>query len=115
MRRGEIWWATPRLSGGSRKRRPLVVVSHDAFNANALYTKVLVVHVTSVQRPGGPYDWEVDVAGGVAGLRQASVIKCAEIYTLLKSDLGERLGTLPRPMLSRVDQALALALSLPTP
>lgn len=114
MRRGEVWWAAPRLAGGSRKRRPLVVVSHDAFNSNDNYPQVMVVHVTSVHRLGGPFDWEVAVPRGVAGLRRASIIKCGEVYTLLKEDLAERCGTLPRPLVARVDHALALALDLPT-
>jgi mRNA-degrading endonuclease toxin of MazEF toxin-antitoxin module len=93
----------------------MVVVSHDAFNTNERYPKVLAVHVTSVRRPGGPFDWEIDVPRGVAGLQRASVIKCAEIYTLLKADLVTRAGTLPAKLIARVDRALALALALPTP
>lgn len=92
MRRGEVWWAAPRIAGGSRKRRPLVVVSHDAFNTNENYPKVMVVHVTSVHRLGGPF----------------------EVYTLLKEDLAQRCGTLPRTLVARLDHALALALDLPT-
>lgn len=115
MRRGEVWWSAPALAGGSRKRRPFVVVSNDAFNADERYEKVLVVHVTSVQRLGGPFDWEVAVPRGTAGLKRASVIKCAEVYTLLKADLVESSGSLPRALLAQVDAALAIALDLPAP
>ena len=90
----------------------MVSGSNDAFNANERYPKVLVVHVTSVQRLGGPFDWEVPVARGTAGLRRASVIKCAEVYTLLKDDLTECTGTLSRSLLAEVDQALALVFDL---
>jgi len=48
----------------------------------------------------------------VAGLPNASVVKCSEVYTLLKSHLGEYLGALPATYLERVDRALATALGL---
>jgi mRNA-degrading endonuclease toxin of MazEF toxin-antitoxin module len=114
MRRGEIRWSAPALVGVTRKRRPFLVISDDVFNANERYPKVMVVHLTSVQRPGGPYDWEVEVPRGIARLQKASVIKCGEIYTLLKAQLGDLVGTLPRAYLDRVDVALSLALGLPT-
>jgi mRNA-degrading endonuclease toxin of MazEF toxin-antitoxin module len=88
------------------------VVSGDLFNVNDAYPKVLVVHLTSRRRLGGPYDWEVSLARGVAGLPHSSVAKCAEVYTLFKTHLGAVLGTLPGAEMARVDGALALALGL---
>jgi mRNA-degrading endonuclease toxin of MazEF toxin-antitoxin module len=88
------------------------VVSDDAFNANENYTKVMVVHLTTVQRGGGPYDWEVEVPRGVARLPKKSLVKCAEVYTILKAHLGEVIGTLPSEYLNRVNHALALALGI---
>ena len=113
MCRGEIWWGAPHLPGGSRKRRPFLVVSSDAFNRNNGYPKVMVVHLKSVARTLGPFRWEVEIPRGVAGLPSASVVKCGEVYTLLKAHLGERLGTLPTRYLELVDRALATALALP--
>lgn len=112
MRRGELWWGSPTLTGGSRKCRPFVVVSHDAFNANDRYPKVMVVHVTSTPPSGGPFRWEVPVPRGVGGLPRASVIKCAEVYTFWKHDLIDVIGTLPATYLDRVNRALATALGL---
>ncbi len=113
MRRGEVWWGRPTLPGGSHTERPFLVVSADAFNRNEHYRKVMVVHLTATARPGGPYDWEVALARGTAGLPFASTAKCAEVYTLLKEQLTTLVGTLPREELRRVDAALALALALP--
>jgi mRNA-degrading endonuclease toxin of MazEF toxin-antitoxin module len=113
MKRGELRWGTPPASHGPKKKRPFLVVSEDAFNENDRYRKVLVVHLTSVRHPGGPYAWEVEVQRGVAGLRRTSIVKCQEIYTVLKVHLGELIGTLPRDHLERVDRALALSLGLP--
>lgn len=114
MVRGEVWWASLRMPSGSRKRRPMLIVSNDAFNRNERYTKVVVVHLTSVARLGGPFDWEVAVKKNTAGLDKASVVKCAEVYTLLKEQLGEKVGTLPGELMRQVDEALALSLGLPS-
>ena len=112
MRRCEVWWTAAGLPGAGRKRRPVVIVSHDVFNANERYPKVLLVHLTTTRRQGGPFEWEVEVRRGVAGLPESSTIKCAEVYTLLKVALDERIGTLPQGVVQRVDRALTVALGL---
>ena len=112
MQRGEIWWGSPILPGGSRKRRPFLIVSHEAFNRNERYPKVMVVHLTTVRRAEGAYPWEVDLPRGSGGLEMSSVAKGGEIYTLLKSHLTELVGALRAEHMERVDRALALALSL---
>ncbi len=112
MRRGEIWWARVPMKGSERKRRPMLVVSHDAFNSNENYLKVMVVHVTTVKRLSGPYDWEVSIPRGTAGLKRSGIAKCGEIYTLRKEQLQGATGTFPRELMARVDRALAVALSL---
>lgn len=112
MRRGEIWWARIPMSGSRGKRRPMLVVSDDTFNRNERYSKVMVVHVTTVKRLGGPYDWEVELPRGTAGLDRTSVVKGGEIYTLWKDQLQGLVGTLPRSIMQQVDKALAISLSL---
>lgn len=112
MRRGEVWWGRPALPGGSHKRRPFLIVSHDAFNRNERYPKVMVVHLTSVRRGAGEYPWEVDLPRGAAGLPAASAAKCGEIYTLLKTQLVELAGALRTEHMDDVDRALATALGL---
>src|SRR5262245_16536625 len=64
VRRGEVWWGAPSIPGEARKRRPFLVVSDDAFNRNDSYEKVLVVHLTTARRGGGPYSWEVEIPRG---------------------------------------------------
>lgn len=115
MKRGEIWWARIPMRGAGGVRHPMLVVSDDAFNINPQYAKVMVVHITSVKRLHGPYDWEVALTAGTAGLTRSSVAKCAEIYTLWKEQLQGPAGTLPRAKMAEVDRAVAVALSLPAP
>ena len=88
------------------------MVSDDAFNRNERYAKVMVVHLTTAVRTGGPFRWEIDVPRGIAGLPEASLVKCSEVYTFLKTHLTEQAGTLPRAYVERVDRALATTLGL---
>lgn len=113
MRRGELWWARVPIRGATGRRRPMLVVSADAFNANERYPKVMVVHLTSVERLGGPYEWEVAIPKGTAGLSRPSVAKCSEIYTLWKENLEGPAATLPHALMRKVDRALGIALNLP--
>jgi len=113
MLRGEVWWAKVPMKGSGEKRRPMLIVSDDAFNRNERYAKVMAVHLTSVKRLGGPFDWEVSLPRGTAGIERPSVVKCAEIYTLWKENLHGPAGTVPPVVMRLVDHALAIALSLP--
>ncbi len=112
MQRGEVWWARIPMTGSRGKRRLMLVVSDDIFNRNDRYSKVMVVHVTSVKRLGGPYDWEVELPRGTAGLDRSSIVKCGEIYTLWKDQLQGPVGTVPLAFMGQVDQSLAVALGL---
>ncbi len=49
MRRGDLFWAEPAPRSGSerRGRRPVVVVSHDAFNEAEKWQSVVVVPLSA--------------------------------------------------------------------
>jgi mRNA-degrading endonuclease toxin of MazEF toxin-antitoxin module len=115
MRRGEIWWARIPMRGAASKRRPMLVVSDDVFSESERYPKVMAVHLTSTDRLGRDYDWEVPLPKGTAGLPRASVAKCGEVYTLWKEDLEGPASTLPSSTMRRVDAALAVALGIARP
>lgn len=100
------------MPGATNKRRPFVIVSGDAFNANDRFRKVMVIHLTTVARAGGPYDWEITLPRGTAGLPAACTAKCAEIYTLWKDHLTALAGTLPREYVTKIDAAIMVALAL---
>ncbi len=115
MIRGEVWWSWARMASGSRKRRPVLIVSSDAFNRNDRYPLVVAVHVTSVHRAAGLPTWEVEIPKRAANLERPSIAKCAELYTLPKERLESRIGVVPAEVMRRVDRAVAVALALPYP
>src|SRR6188472_4272605 len=114
MRRGEVRWSVVPGRSGKAKKRPLLVVSEDAFNENQGYDKVLVVALGSGRRMGGPYLWEVEMSPLAKGSTM-DVVRCQEIFTLRKAHVGELFATLSPEDLERVDRALALVLGLTAP
>ncbi|MCU1266973.1 MAG: PemK-like protein [Acidobacteria bacterium] len=56
MKRGEVYWAdlAPRSGSEQQGRRPVVVISHDAFNQTQNWRSIIVVPLsTSVARKPG--------------------------------------------------------------
>ncbi len=73
VERGELWWADlgkPRGSGPAH-RRPVLVVSSDAFNRSRIRTAVCVVMTSNVRFADAPGN--VLIGGGEGGLDQDSV------------------------------------------
>ena len=112
IERGEVRWAELGAPDGSGPgyRRPVVVVSADAFNASRIAT-VTVVTISSnprlVDAPGN-----VSLNRGEAGLAKPSVINVSQIVTLDKGRLGEVVGRLTLAQLDALDNGLRLALDL---
>ncbi len=112
MRRGEIWWASLPTPRGSEPghRRPILIVSADAYNRSAIQT-VLVVAITSNERlaeaPGN-----VRVTRKQSGLSKVSVINVSQVLTLDKGFLTERIRKLPDPAMQEVSVGLGTVFGL---
>jgi mRNA interferase MazF len=112
IHRGDLHWADLGPRSGSRpaKRRPVVIVSADAFNASRLAT-VLTVAVTSntslAARPGNVF-----LPATATGLPRDSVANVTAILTLNKTDLEARSGSVPHELMQRIDRGLLRVLGL---
>lgn len=112
MKRGEIWWAGLPSRRGSEPayRRPVVIVSSDAFNRSRIQT-VIVAAVTSNQRlaeaPGN-----VRLTRRQSRLPRESVINVSQLLTLDRAFVSKRVGTLPPKQLAELDEGLRLALAI---
>lgn len=110
--RGEIYWADLGPPSGSRpaKRRPLLVVQSDPYNASRLAT-VLAAVVTSntalATMPGNVF-----LPATTTGLPRDSIVNITALVTLDKTDLTDRVGEVPPSLMHEVDRGLRRVLDL---
>lgn len=101
--RGEIRWADLNPVRGKEQagRRPVLILSHDVFNARS--GTVIAVAVTSQpQRAGFPLTLELKAKG----LKQPSWVKISQIRTLSQERIGRRLASASTEQLTRVLEGL---------
>lgn len=110
--RGDLCWADLGPAAGSRpaKRRPVLVIQGDSFNASRLPT-VLVVVITSntalAAMPGNVF-----LPASTTGLPRDSVVNVTAVVTLNKSDLSDPVGHMTENLLHEVDRGLRRVLNL---
>jgi mRNA interferase MazF len=115
MRRGEIVSVSfdPAQGSEAAKTRPAVVVSNDAANATATRIGrgvVTVVPVTSnITRV---YPFQVLLPARQTGLPRDSKAQAEQIRSVAVERVGERLGQLPAALITEIDRALRVHLSL---
>lgn len=103
----------PARGAEADKLRPVVIVSNDGANrtAAALGRGVLtVVPVTSnVERV---YPFQVFLPSGTAGLSRDSKAQAEQVRSIAVERIGDRLGSVPPPLMTSLDDALRLHLAL---
>src|SRR5487761_1024716 len=115
MRRGEIVSVTldPVRGPEASKTRPAVVVRNDAANATATRLGrgvITVVPVTS--NTARVYPFQVLLPASQTGLRQDSKAQAEQVRSVAVERVGDRLGRLPAALITELDQALRIHLSL---
>jgi mRNA interferase MazF len=115
VRRGEVYWAIldPRSGSEQGGRRPVVILSNDAFNASPNWHSIIVVPLSTSLSQARRGPTAILIPAGQAGLRQDSVALCHQITTLDRAKLGGYVGRLPAQLLSDVEQGLRVALQFP--
>lgn len=114
IRRGAIYWVHLGAADGSTpaKRRPVLLVSADAFNSSTLRT-VLAAVITSrtaaAARPGNVF-----LPASGTGLPKDSAVNVTGLVTLNKSELEDQraAGEVPDYLMADVDAGLRLVLAL---
>jgi mRNA interferase MazF len=114
MKRGEVYWAdlTPRSGSEQQGRRPVVVISHDAFNQTSGWRSVIVIPLSTspAQARRGPSS--VPLPEGAGGLKQASFALCHQVTTLDRSKLTQLIGNLDTAQISEIESGLKAAMDL---
>ena len=106
MRRGEVWWVNfdPSIGGEIRKRRPAVIVSNDASNANL--NRLQVIPLTSNVERVYPSEALVTLKG-----RQGKAM-ADQLTTVSKALLGDKLGELAFDDLRKIEHSIRIQLGL---
>lgn len=112
IKRGGIHWADLGEPDGSRpaKRRPVLVVQADPYNASRLATVLVAVLTSNTRLAGAPGN--VFLPASVTGLRRDSVVNVTALLTLNKDDLVGRVGETPAALMRDVDSGLRRVLAL---
>lgn len=112
IERGQIWWADLGEPAGSGPglRRPVLVVSDDAFNRSRIRTVIVTIMTSNLRLVEAPGN--VLVPAKASGLAKDSVANVSQVVTLDKDCLTELIGRIKGRLVTDIDAGLRLALNL---
>ena len=112
IQRGSICWADLGGPRGSRpaKRRPVLVIQADPYNASRLSTTLAAVITSTTGLAAMPGN--IFVPATSSGLPKDSVVNVTALVTLDKIDLDDAIGQLTPALMSDVDRGLSRVLGL---
>jgi mRNA interferase MazF len=112
IERGGVHWADLGEAEGSRpaKRRPVIVVQADPYNASRLATVLVAVLTSNTKLATAPGN--VFLPAAATGLPRDSVVNVTALVTLNKDDLSGRIGDVPMALMRDVDAGLRRVLGL---
>jgi mRNA interferase MazF len=114
MKRGDVYWANlvPRSGSEQAGKRPVIVLSHNAFNEIPTWRSIIVIPLSTSLNQARRGPTVVAMPAGAAGLPNDSTAICHQITTLDRTKLTERLGSLPDDILAQIEKALLAALDI---
>jgi len=94
INQGDVFWIDLGVPSGSEPgyRRPHVVIQNNLFNRSRINTVIVCALTSNLRRANAPGN--VLLSPDEANLPKQSVVNVSQIFTVDKSDLVERLGTL---------------------
>jgi mRNA interferase MazF len=114
MNRGDIYWATisPRSGSEQSGRRPVIILSHDAFNQTSAWRSIIVIPLSTSETQTRRGPTVVALNAGTGGLLDKSSAICHQITTLDRAKLTDKIGTLSAESMTMVEQALLAAVDI---
>jgi mRNA interferase MazF len=108
INQGDIFWIDFDDPSGSEPgyRHPHVVIQNNLFNRSLINTVVVCALTSNLKRANAPGNVLLDK--GEANLPKKSVINISQIFTVNKSDLSEKIGSLTRERFSQVYEGIKL-------
>lgn len=110
--RGDICWADLSEPRGSRpgRRRPVLVIQADAYNASKLSTTLVAVITSNTALAAMPGNVFLPAVAG--GLPKDSVLNVTALVTIDKADLDPPVGRVPAALMTEIDRGLRRVLGL---
>jgi mRNA interferase MazF len=110
--RAELYWADLGAPSGSRpaKRRPVLVIQSDPYNASRLATVLTAVITSNTALAAMPGN--VFLPAIATGLPRDSVVNVTALATLNKTDLTDQTGKVPPSLMHEVDRGLRRVVDL---
>jgi len=108
IEQGEIYWVNlgePRRSEPGY-RHPYIVIQNNLFNSSKINTIVMCTLTTNLKRGLSPGN--VVLKKGEANLPKKSVVNITQIYTVNKSDLGEKIGKVNNEIIKEINKGINL-------
>jgi mRNA interferase MazF len=95
IRQGDIFWADVGSPRGSEPgyRHPYVVIQNNVFNQSKINTTVVCALTSNLKRARAPGN--VFLQKGEGNIKKDSVVNISQIITVDKSDLVEKIGSIP--------------------
>lgn len=109
-RRGEVWWAdlSPVRGHEQAGRRPVLVVSDDAYNRSTL-DMAFVIPLTRILRA---WSTRVRIDPPEGGATAPSELMCDQLRAITAERLERRMGMVEAPVLERVATILRLLMAI---
>lgn len=114
MRRGDLYWAEiiPRSGSERAGRRPVIIVSHNAFNDVPGWRSIIVVPLSTSTSRAARGPTAVYLQRGTAGLKEDGVALCHQIATLDRRKITEHIGSLSPGVMEEIEGAIKAAIDL---
>ena len=108
IKQGEIYWIELSEPKGSEPgyRHPHLIIQNNLFNQSRINTVVVCSLTSNLKRGNAPGN--VTIKKGEANIPKKSVVNISQIFTVNKSDLIEKIGTLSKARLSEVMEGIKL-------
>jgi mRNA interferase MazF len=108
INQGDIFWIDFGEPDGSEPgyRHPHVVIQNNLFNRSRINTVVVCALTSNLKRSKAPGN--VTLNKGEANLPKKSVVNVTQLFTVNKSDLYDKIGTLSKERISQIVDGISL-------
>ena len=108
IRQGDVYWINFDEPSGSEPgyRHPHIIIQNNVFNRSRINTVVVCSLTSNLKRSRSPGN--VTLNKGEANLSKKSVVNITQIFTVNKSDLSEKIGTLSKQRINQILEGIRL-------